>query len=117
SGAQFVDAFSLLMRPTSQSSCRFTSCSYPPCCGKSRQCVLLFDVSRGLFRCAGRCWWRLRPFSDATLEVLQILPHLLQRKPKGEKSLRDIAGPAADQTLAAQRRDFGRIELQRRIDW
>src|SRR5947209_12936372 len=69
------------------------------------------DISRGLFRRACRCWRRLRPLSDATLEVLQVLPHLLQRKPEGEKSLRDIAGPAADQTFAAQRHELRRITL------
>ncbi len=50
------------------------------------------------------------------VEVVQVLPHLLQRKSQREKPLRDIDGHAADQALASHRGDLGGIGLQRRID-
>jgi len=93
-GAQFVDAFSLEVDGRALNA-RHAAGRMLIVPAMLRQVLLLFDISRGLFRCACRCWWRLRPFSDATLEVLQILPHLLQREPEREKSLRDVAGPAA----------------------
>ena len=45
----------------------------------------------------------------AAIEIVQVLPHLLQRKSQREEPLRDIDGQAADQALAAQRGDFGGI--------
>ena len=44
---------------------------------------------------------RLRPLRNAALQILQILPHLLQRKSQREEALRDIAGQAAYQTFTA----------------
>ena len=64
--------------------------------------------------------WRRRrhraPLRMAAIEIVQILPHLFQRKSQREKPLRDIDGHAADQALAAQRGDLGAIGPQRRID-
>jgi hypothetical protein len=37
---------------------------------------------------------RLRPFRHAAMEIVQIVPHLLQREAEGEETLRHLGGPA-----------------------
>jgi len=54
---------------------------------------------------------RSRPFGDATFEILQVLPHLLQRKAYGKETFGDIAGQSARQTFLTKRRDLSRIGL------
>src|SRR4051812_679876 len=80
--------------------------------GHERAVITVVQRSRSVFACGAYPRRRLGPFRHASLEVLEVLPHLLKRKSQREKPLGDVARQATDQAFGPHRSHFGGISLQ-----